>query len=150
MRAVVQRVSEAAVEYNGVKNQISKGVVVFIGISNDDTEQDVEYLAKKIVNLRIFENEQHKMDKSLLDIKGEILIVSEFTLYGDCSKGNRPDFTLAAKPEIAKMLYDKFVDKIKNILSEDKVKTGKFGAYMLVTIINDGPVTIIIDSKRNK
>lgn len=150
MRAVIQRVSEASVEYGNVKNQISKGLVVFVAVGNDDTIEDVDYLVRKIVNLRIFENEQRKMDKSLLDINGDVLIVSEFTLYGDCSRGNRPDFTLAAKAQVAEELYNKFVEKMKTVLPQEKVKTGKFGEYMCVTIVNDGPVTIIIDTKQNR
>ncbi|MCS7151179.1 MAG: D-aminoacyl-tRNA deacylase [Endomicrobia bacterium] len=146
MKAVIQRVSYASVEYDDTKNQISNGIVIFLAVGKDDTEEDVDYLVKKILNLRIFENEKKKMDRSVVDIDGEILIVSEFTLYGDCSKGNRPDFTSAATAETAQKLYDKFVSKMISNMSKEKVKTGKFGAHMIVTIVNDGPVTIIINS----
>ncbi len=146
MKVVVQRVKKASVSYEGVKEEISKGLVVFVGIGENDKEQDVEYIARKVVNLRIFENELGKMDKSVIDINGEILVVSEFTLYGDCRKGNRPDFTSAAKPPFALEVYNSFVDKLKSLIPKEKIKTGKFGAYMIVEIVNDGPVTIILES----
>ena len=149
MKAVIQRVNFASVSYNNIIEEISKGIVIFVGIKNDDTEKDIEYLVRKIVNLRIFEN-NNKMDKSVLDIDGDVLIVSEFTLYGDCSKGNRPDFTSAAKPESAEVLYKKFVDEFKKYLPEGKIKTGKFREHMLVEIHNDGPVTIILETNGGK
>ncbi|MCS7228156.1 MAG: D-aminoacyl-tRNA deacylase, partial [Endomicrobia bacterium] len=117
MRAIVQRVNSASVSYGNVKQQIGKGIVVFIAVGHEDTEEDVEYIAKKVVNLRIFENEQGKMDYSVIDIKGEIMIISEFTLYGDCKKGNRPDFTSAAKPDIAEKIYNMFIEKVKSLSS---------------------------------
>mgnify|MGYP001122443002 CR=1 FL=1 len=146
MKVVVQRVKKASVLYENVKEEISKGLVVFVGIGEKDKEQDIEYVAKKVVNLRIFENELGKMDKSVLDIDGELLVVSEFTLYGDCKKGNRPDFTTAAKPSFALQMYNNFVDKLKTLVSAEKIKTGKFAAHMIVEIINDGPVTIILET----
>jgi D-tyrosyl-tRNA(Tyr) deacylase len=146
MKIVVQRVKKASVSYENVKEEISKGLVVFVGIGQNDKEQDIEYMAKKIVNLRIFENELGKMDKSVLDIDGELLVVSEFTLYGNCRKGNRPDFTSAAKPSFALQMYNNFVDKLKTLLPPEKIKTGKFAAHMIVEIVNDGPVTIILET----
>ncbi len=145
MKTVVQRVNYAYVKYENVKEEINKGIVVLLAIGKNDTEEDLQWMAKKIVNLRIFENNQGKMDKSVLDIDGEILIVPEFTLYGDCRKGNRPDFTFSEKPELAEVLFDKFVSEVKKYTS--KVKTGKFRSYMEVNIINDGPVTLILESK---
>lgn len=145
MRAVVQRVNYASVEYEGKKEEISRGIVVFIGISKDDTSENVKYIAKKVCNLRIFENEKGKMDRSLIDINGEILIVSEFTLYGDCSSGNRPDFTSAASPQEAEQLYNEFIREVSQYVSSEKLKTGKFRSYMLVKIHNDGPVTILLE-----
>jgi D-tyrosyl-tRNA(Tyr) deacylase len=146
MKIVVQRVKKASVSYENVKEEISKGLVVFVGIGQNDKEQDIEYMVKKIVNLRIFENELGKMDKSVLDIDGELLVVSEFTLYGDCRKGNRPDFTSAAKHPFALQMYNNFVDKLKTLLPPEKIKTGKFAAHMIVEIVNDGPVTIILET----
>lgn len=147
MIAVVQRVNYASVSYGDIKNEIGKGIVVFIAVGQQDTEKDVEYIAKKVVNLRIFENEEGKMDYSVVDIKGDILIVSEFTLYGDCKRGNRPDFTSAAKPEIAENIYNMFVDRVKLLAPTLNCVTGKFREHMIVVISNDGPVTLILDSK---
>jgi len=147
MKAVVQRVNYASVSYSNIKYEIGKGIVVFIAVGQNDTEKDVEYMAKKVVNLRIFENENGKMDYSVLDIKGDIMIVSEFTLYGDCSKGNRPDFTSAEKPEVAEKIYNLFVEKVKSLSPQTKCVTGKFKEFMLVELCNCGPVTLIIDSK---
>jgi len=145
MKAVVQRVSEAGVQFRNEKRDITKGIVVFLGIGRDDTEKDVEYMAEKIANLRIFEKEG-KMSLSLKDIEGESLVISQFTLYGDCSKGRRPDFTLAEEPARAKELYERFI----NILEEKgiAVKKGEFGENMLVRIYNDGPVTILLENKK--
>lgn len=145
MRAVVQRVNYASVEYEDIKKEISRGIVVFVGISKDDTLENVKYIAKKILNLRIFENEDGKMDKSLVDTKGEILIVSEFTLYGDCKSGNRPDFTLAASPQKAEELYIRFIEEVSKYIPSEKIKTGKFRSHMIVKIHNDGPVTILLE-----
>jgi len=142
MRAVIQRVKKAKV----FDREISQGLVVFVAITHEDTEEDAKKLSDKILNLRIFPNEEGKFDFSVIDIEGEILIVSQFTLYGDCSKGRRPDFTQAASPEKARKLYEKFVEYMKN--SGLKVVTGEFQSTMLVEIHNDGPVTLIIDSKK--
>ncbi|CAH2212630.1 D-aminoacyl-tRNA deacylase [Tepidibacter aestuarii] len=148
MRAVVQRVSNSSVTVDqNVVGKIDKGIMVLLGINDDDNSKDVEYLVDKIVNLRIFEDENEKMNLSLLDIKGELLVVSQFTLYGDCRKGRRPNFTDAAKPDKAVPLYEEFIDKAKKY--GIKVETGKFGAHMKVDIMNDGPVTLLIDSKKN-
>lgn len=150
MRAIVQRVSEASVsveENESLReiNKIGKGLVVLIGVGKEDREEDAEYLAEKISHLRIFPDENDKMNLSILDVKGEILAISQFTLYGDCRKGRRPDFTLAAPPEMAKGLYEKFMEKVRARGVE--VKSGEFQARMLVNINNDGPVTILLESK---
>ena len=128
--------------------EIGKGMVILLGIKTGDTEEDVIYVADKCSNLRIFEDENEKMNLSIKDINGEALIISQFTLYGDTAKGNRPGFTDAARPEEAIPLYEKFIERVKNNIEEGKVKTGKFGAMMLVKIMNDGPVTLTVESKR--
>ncbi|HCY75988.1 MAG TPA: D-tyrosyl-tRNA(Tyr) deacylase [Ignavibacteriales bacterium] len=150
MRALVQRVSEAGVyiDKENYKAEISKGMVILLGIKDDDTNEDLIFVADKCSNLRIFEDENDKMNLSLKSIDGEVLIISQFTLYGDAQKGNRPSFTEAARPEIAIPLYEKFIERMKNNLGEDKIKTGKFGAMMRIKIINDGPVTILVESKK--
>ncbi|MBN1384220.1 MAG: D-tyrosyl-tRNA(Tyr) deacylase [Elusimicrobia bacterium] len=142
MKAVVQRVKKASVSYESKKEKIGYGLVVFIGIGKNDIEDNIEWLAKKILNLRIFPDANNKFNFSVSDIKGEILIVSQFTLYGDCNKGRRPDFTFSAEPEKANMFYEKFVEMMTK--SGLTVKTGKFAADMLVEIHNDGPVTILL------
>lgn len=149
MKAVVQRVSSGSVTIKSENYyaEIGKGQVILLGIKEGDTEQDAIFIADKCTNLRIFEDENEKMNLSLKDINGEVLVISQFTLYGDAQKGNRPSFTLAAKPETAVLLYDKFLTRMKENLGSEKVKEGIFGAMMEVKIINDGPVTIIIDSK---
>jgi D-aminoacyl-tRNA deacylase len=147
MRVVVQRSKEASVIVDGqITGKISKGLVLLVGVTHDDTFTDVEFVADKIVNLRIFEDEFQKMNHSLLDVGGEILSVSQFTLYGDCRKGRRPNFMDAARPEHAIEIYDAFnsVLRTKGI----KVETGVFGAMMDVSLTNDGPVTLIIESKK--
>jgi D-tyrosyl-tRNA(Tyr) deacylase len=130
---------------NKVIGKIDKGLVILLGITHQDTEKDAEYLTNKIVNLRIFEDKSNKFNLSLLDINGAALIISQFTLYADCRKGRRPDFTQASRPELAKELYIKFIELMKK--TGIKVAEGKFGAKMLVDIHNDGPVTLILNSK---
>ncbi|MDO4481295.1 MAG: D-aminoacyl-tRNA deacylase [Bacillota bacterium] len=147
MRAVVQRVTEGSVTVEGkVTGEIKNGFVVLLGVGNEDTEADADYIADKVSNLRVFEDENGKMNLSLKDVGGEILAVSQFTLYGDCRKGRRPGFTEAAAPEKAKALYDYFTDRLRK--SDITVGEGIFQADMLVKIYNDGPVTLLLDSKK--
>lgn len=146
MRVVLQRVKHAKVTVDSeITGQIEKGFVLLVGFTHDDTEADVEYLAKKIPQLRVFEDEQGKMNVSLLDVGGKILSISQFTLYGDTKKGRRPNFMAAAKPDQANRLYEYF----NQVLHEQgvTVETGVFGAMMDVELVNDGPVTLILDSK---
>lgn len=146
MRAVVQRVKHASVTINGTVNgKINNGFLVLLGIQSTDSEQDVDYLVKKVTNLRIFSDENDKMNLSLKDVNGGLLIVSQFTLYANCKEGNRPSFVEAAKPDIAIPLYEYFVSECKKIIPV--VETGIFGTDMKVDLLNDGPVTIIMDSK---
>lgn len=146
MRAVIQRVKEARVEVDGeVKGIIGYGILVFLGVGKEDSEKDVDWMVEKIINLRIFEKEEGKMDLSLLDVDGDLLVVSQFTLYGDCSRGRRPSFSLAMEKEKAKDLFEKFVKKAKERVK--KVETGVFRAHMYVHLINDGPVTLILNSR---
>jgi len=146
MRAVIQRVKNASVEVDGkVVGEIGRGLLVFLGIGRDDIVQDIQWMVEKIVNLRIFEKENGKFDQSLLDVDGEVLVVSQFTLYGDCSKGRRPSFTDAMEANEAKRLFDLFVEKAKARIG--KVESGLFQSFMNVLLINEGPVTFIIDSK---
>lgn len=143
----MQRVISSKVEVDGKTiGSIGKGLNVLLGISKEDTQEDIKYLKEKIINLRIFEDENEKLNKSLLDIGGEIIIVSQFTLYGDCRKGRRPSFIEALGGEEASILYNKFVEEIKKEVTE--VATGEFGADMKVYIENDGPVTLMLDSKK--
>lgn len=147
MRAVVQRVTEASVTVdNECIGKVDKGFMVLLGVGKEDDETDMKYLADKILNLRVFEDEAGKMNISLLDISGELLVISQFTLFGDCRKGKRPSFDKAGHPDVANELYEKFVEYCK----EQGVKTekGKFGADMKVSLVNDGPVTIMLDSKK--
>ncbi|NLZ49599.1 MAG: D-tyrosyl-tRNA(Tyr) deacylase [Clostridiales bacterium] len=148
MRAVVQRVTSSNVKVGGaIVGEIGKGIMVLIGISKDDTMEDIIYTKDKLINLRIFEDSEGKMNLSLKDIGGELLIVSQFTLYGDCRKGRRPNFMEALSGEEANKLYEAFVEECKK--EELTVQTGVFGANMEVNIVNDGPVTLLIDSKKN-
>ena len=149
MRALIQRVSEGGVEIEkeNYKKEINKGMVILLGVKEGDTVEDAQYVADKCVNLRIFEDENEKMNLSVKDVDGEVLVISQFTLYGDTRRGNRPSFTQAARPDTAIPLYEKFVERIKEHLGEEKIKTGIFGAMMKVKIINDGPVTVIVESK---
>lgn len=146
MRIVVQRVIESSVKVdNKIVGKINNGFLVLLGIKTTDTKEDADYLVRKLINLRVFSDENDKMNLALKDVNGELLIISQFTLYGDCKKsGNRPSFTDSAKPDIAIPLYEYFVEECKKQIST--VQTGIFGADMKVSLINDGPVTIIIDS----
>ena len=147
MRAVVQRVKKGSVKIEEKEiGKIEKGLVILLGVGQNDVEKDAEYLAEKIVNLRIFEDKEGKMNLSVKDINGQILVISQFTLYGDCNKGRRPSFISAAPPDKAVKLYDYFKKYIKNYGL--KIETGQFQAMMLVKIYNDGPVTILLDSEK--
>lgn len=146
MKVVLQRAKSATVSVDSeVKGKIDSGLVLLVGVTHDDTEKDADYLAEKIVNLRIFEDENEKMNLSLKDMKGSILSVSQFTLYGDTKKGRRPNFMEAAKPDHAVTMYEYFNGKLRSLGIH--VETGVFGAMMDVTFTNDGPVTLILDSK---
>jgi len=147
MRAVVQRVKKSKVTVNDkVVGEINQGLMVLLGVGQEDSISDVDYLTEKIINLRIFEDAAGKMNESLLDIEGELLVVSQFTLYGDCRKGRRPSFDKAARPENAKELYDSFVNRCREF--GIVTRTGIFQADMLVDISNNGPVTLLLDSKK--
>jgi D-tyrosyl-tRNA(Tyr) deacylase len=147
MRAVVQRVKEARVEVNGnVVGSIGQGLLVFLGVGKNDGDEDISYIVDKLLHLRIFEDDQGKMNRSVLDIGGEILIVSQFTLFGDCRKGRRPSFADAAPPEQAEVLYEECIKRLRT--AGITVATGKFREMMKVFILNDGPVTILLDSKK--
>lgn len=146
MRAVVQRVSEARVRVDSeVVGKIQAGLLVFLGVGREDTEKDVDFLAEKISNLRIFADEAQKMNLSLLDARGAMLVVSQFTLHGDCRKGRRPAFIAAAPPEQAEPLYERFVAQVEKF--GVRVASGRFGAMMEVELVNDGPVTLLLDSR---
>jgi D-tyrosyl-tRNA(Tyr) deacylase len=145
MRAVIQRVAEARASVGEeIVSGIGRGLCILLGIGVNDSEKDAEFLASKIGNLRIFTDEQGKMNRSVRDIHGELLVISQFTLYGDCRKGNRPSFSAAAAPEPAKSLYDNFVQRLRQ--TELKVVTGEFRAHMKVALVNDGPVTLILET----
>ena len=150
MRAVIQRVSQASVTIgNEVRSEINTGVLVLLGIEEADGKEDIEWLCKKIVNMRIFPDEEGIMNKCLIDIEGEILVVSQFTLHASTKKGNRPSYIRAAKPDIAIPLYNLFVAEIDQLLTTE-VKTGEFGSDMKVSLVNDGPVTILMDTKNKQ
>jgi D-tyrosyl-tRNA(Tyr) deacylase len=147
MRAVVQRVTEARVEVAGeVVGEIGAGLLVLLGVARDDTASDADYLSEKTINLRIFDDADGKMNRSLLDIGGEMLVASQFTLFGDTRRGRRPSYTEAAEPEKANELYEYFVERVRSL--GVKVETGVFQAMMKVSLINDGPVTILLDSRK--
>lgn len=146
MKAVIQRVREASVTVDGrIVGQIGSGLAVLLGVVQGDTQAKADILAKKIVELRIFTDEQDKMNRSLLDIGGQALVVSQFTLAADCSHGRRPSFTLAARPEQARALYESFVSRVQQLCGQP-VETGVFGADMAFALVNDGPVTICLDT----
>ncbi|MDJ0884689.1 MAG: D-aminoacyl-tRNA deacylase [Desulfobacterales bacterium] len=146
MRAVVQRVKSSEVSVAGTSvGRIGPGLMVLLGVARDDEPRDAEYLAAKIVHLRIFEDDAGKMNRSLLDCGGAMLVVSQFTLQGDCRKGRRPSFVNAAPPEKGETLYQYFVDQVRGM--DVTVETGRFGAMMAVSLVNDGPVTLVIDSR---
>ena len=150
MKVVIQRVSKASVTIEGkIVASISNGLLVLLGIVDEDSREDIQWLSNKIVNLRIFEDDNNVMNKSLLDVNGEILVVSQFTLHAATKKGNRPSYIKAAKPEVAIPLYNTFIKQLELDLGKP-VQTGQFGADMKVALINDGPVTIIIDSKNKE
>lgn len=147
MRAVIQRVKKGSVEIKEKETgKIEEGLVILLGVGQNDTEKDAKYLAEKIVNLRIFEDREGKINLSVKDINGQILVISQFTLYGDCKKGRRPSFISAAPPDKAVKLYDYFIKYIKNYSL--KIETGEFQTIMLVKIYNNGPVTILLDSEK--
>ena len=146
MRAVVQRVKRASVEVEGrVTGSIGHGLLVFLGIEEPDTAEDVKYICDKVATLRIFEDDEGKMNRSVLDMGGAVLLVSQFTLYGDARHGRRPSFSKAARPETAIPLYEQAIATLRELIT---VETGEFQAMMEVSLINDGPVTILLDSKR--
>ena len=149
MRVVIQRVSEASVTIDSQVNaKIKEGLMILVGISSEDNQEDIDWLTQKIINLRVFNDENGKMNLSLLDVKGEVLIISQFTLFASTKKGNRPSFIQSAKPEIAVPLYEQLIESLKATGIE--IKTGRFGADMKVSLTNDGPVTISIDSKNKE
>jgi D-tyrosyl-tRNA(Tyr) deacylase len=152
MRAVVQRVSRAEARVEGqVVGCIRPGLLVLVAFSADDTPESCKVLAEKIVNLRLFENEQGRMDRSILETGGGLLVVSQFTLYGDCRKGRRPSYSRAASPEVARPLYEAFLESMRGLLPAESVSlsAGRFQAMMEVESVNDGPVTLLLDSERN-
>ena len=146
MRAVVQRVKSSEVTVAGTSvGHIGAGLVVLLGVARDDTSNDADYLAAKIAHLRIFEDDAGKMNRSLVDCGGAMLVVSQFTLQGDCRKGRRPSFVKAAPPEKGEALYRHFIDQVRQL--DVPVETGRFGAMMAVALVNDGPVTLVVDSR---
>lgn len=146
MKVVIQKVNFASVEVDGgLISNIYKGLLIFVGIAKEDQQKDIEYITKKILKLRVFESANGYFDKTIQQIEGQILFVSQFTLYGDCTKGSRPSFYNAMSPAQAKIFYENFLNYFKKFYS--KIDDGEFGADMQVTLINDGPVTIILDSK---
>ncbi len=150
MRLLIQRVTEARCRIDGqIYSEIGKGLVVLVGIGNDETKEDIEWLTKKLVQLRIFDDEAGVMNLSVQDIEGEVMIVSQFTLHAMTKKGNRPSWIKAAPEAISKPLYEEFIASVEGVL-EREVKTGRFGADMKIELINDGPVTIWIDSKNRE
>ena len=147
MRAVIQRVSQSNVKVSGeVIGEIKGGLMVLVSFVDEDNDTDLDWMTKKIVNLRIFNDDEGKMNRSIQDVDGDILLISQFTLHGSTKKGNRPSFIKAAKPDIANVMYEKFIKILEQSLGK-KIQTGEFGGDMKVSLVNDGPTTIIIDSK---
>ncbi|MVX36012.1 MULTISPECIES: D-aminoacyl-tRNA deacylase [Myroides] len=150
MKVVIQRVTRASVTVEGNKiGEIDKGLLVLVGVEDVDTEEDINWLSGKIVNLRIFEDENGVMNKSVKEVEGEVLLVSQFTLHASTKKGNRPSYIRASKPDFAIPMYEKFINKLESDLGK-KIQTGEFGADMKVELLNDGPVTIVIDSQNKE
>jgi D-tyrosyl-tRNA(Tyr) deacylase len=150
MKAVIQRVNKAEVEINNrIYSNISKGLLVLLGIELNDNENTAAYLSKKIIDLRIFPDDDEKMNLSVKDVNGEVLVISQFTLCTRVKSGNRPGFTNAAKPEISEKLYEYFIQNMKDYYIQDKIYSGIFGEYMKINLINDGPVTIILEKSEN-
>ena len=150
MRLVIQRVTHASVTIEGaLKSKIGSGLLILVGIEDADSDTDINWLAQKVVNLRIFDDENGVMNRSVIDVEGEILIVSQFTLHAMTAKGNRPSYIRASKPDFAIPMYEKFCAKVTELLGKE-VGTGEFGADMKVELLNDGPVTILIDSQRRE
>ena len=149
MRVLIQRVTRCSVSIDGrEQSSVGKGMLILLGVRNDDTEEDARYLADRSAALRIFDDQNGTMNLSVRDVAGEVMVVSQFTLYGDTRKGNRPSYSDAAPPETAEPLYEKFVTNLRTALAPQKVATGVFRAMMNVELVNDGPVTILIESKR--
>ena len=147
MRVVVQRVSQSNVKVSGeVIGEIKEGLMVLVSFVDEDNDTDLDWMTKKIVNLRIFNDDEGKMDRSVQDVGGDILLISQFTLHGSTKKGNRPSFIKAAKPDFAKVMYERFIKVLEQALGRE-IQTGEFGGDMKVSLVNDGPTTIIIDSK---
>lgn len=150
MKAVIQRVTKASVTIDEKRvAAINSGLLILLGVIPEDTQDDIDWLIKKIINLRIFDDENHVMNRSLMDVEGEVIIVSQFTLHASTKKGNRPSYIKAAKPNIAVPIYESFIIKMETELRHG-IQTGQFGANMKVELLNDGPVTIIIDSKNRE
>ncbi|MDR3272902.1 MAG: D-tyrosyl-tRNA(Tyr) deacylase [Flavobacteriaceae bacterium] len=150
MRLVIQRVSEASAKVEGkITGQIFYGLLILAGVEDSDTQEDIDWLANKVVNLRIFNDENGVMNKSVLETKGEILVISQFTLFASTKKGNRPSYIRASKPEFACRMYENFKEKLQILLNK-KIESGVFGADMKVSLLNDGPVTILMDSKNKE
>jgi D-aminoacyl-tRNA deacylase len=148
MRALVQRVKRCSVLLEGTqKSSIELGMLILLGVKNGDTESDADYLAERCSSLRIFEDEAGKMNLSVKDVKGEAMVVSQFTLYGDTHKGNRPSYTDAAPPQIAEALYNRFISHLQKLVGDQRVASGVFRAMMDIDLINDGPVTLMLESK---
>lgn len=150
MRVVIQRVTEASVRVNNeIVGAINNGLMILLGIEDADTNEDIEWLSNKIINLRIFNDENEVMNKSLLDVNGDILLISQFTLHASTKKGNRPSYIKASKPDFAIPMYEKMIAQLEKSINK-KIQTGVFGADMKVRLLNDGPVTIVIDSKNRE